>query len=36
MLVHATTNAALLALAVWGGALLRDFDGSPFSFWFFV
>ena len=36
MLVHGVTNAALLALAIWGGDLLRDADGTPFSFWFFV
>ena len=36
ILVHATTNAALWALAVWGGELLRDADGSPFSFGFFL
>ena len=36
MLVHATTNAALLALAIWGGELWTDADGTPFSFWFFV
>ena len=36
MLVHGVTNGALLALAVWGGDLFRDPDGSPFSFWFFV
>ena len=36
MLVHGVTNAALLALAVWGGGWVRDVDGGPFSFWFFV
>lgn len=36
MIVHGTTNAALLALAVFGEGWLRDPDGSPFSFWFFV
>ncbi len=36
MLVHGVTNAALLALAVWGGALFENPDGSAFSFWFFV
>lgn len=36
MVVHATTNAALLALAVFGEGWLRDSDGNPFSFWFFV
>jgi CAAX prenyl protease-like protein len=36
MLVHGVTNAALLALAVWGGDLFVDPDGAPFSFWFFV
>lgn len=36
MLLHGTTNAALLALAIWGGDWLRDADGTPFSFWFFV
>jgi CAAX prenyl protease-like protein len=36
MLVHGVTNAALLALAIWGGDLFRNADGSAFSFWFFV
>lgn len=36
MLVHAVTNGALLALAIWGGNLFRNPDGSAFSFWFFV
>ncbi len=36
MLVHGVTNGALLALAIWGGDLFRDADGTPFSFWFFV
>ena len=36
MLVHGVTNAALLALAIWGGGLFTDADGTPFSFWFFV
>ena len=36
ILLHGTTNAALLALAVWGGDLLKNPDGTPFSFWFFV
>ncbi len=36
MLVHAVTNAALLALAIWGGDLFQNSDGSAFSFWFFV
>jgi CAAX prenyl protease-like protein len=36
MLVHGVTNGALLALAIWGGDLVRNVDGSPFSFWFFV
>jgi len=36
MLVHAVTNASLLALAVFGGDLIQNPDGSPFSFWFFV
>lgn len=36
MLVHAVTNAALLALAIWGGGLIQNPDGSAFSFWFFV
>jgi len=36
MLLHGTTNAALLALAIWGGDLLKNADGTPFSFWFFV
>lgn len=36
MLVHGVTNGALLALAVWGGDLFQNADGSPFSFWFFV
>jgi hypothetical protein len=36
MLVHGVTNAALLALGIWGGELFRNADGSAFSFWFFV
>lgn len=36
MVVHATTNATLLALAVYGGGWLTDVHGAPFSFWFFV
>jgi membrane protease YdiL (CAAX protease family) len=36
MLVHGVTNATLLALAIWGGELFRNPDGSAFSFWFFV
>ncbi|MEZ4330551.1 MAG: CPBP family glutamic-type intramembrane protease [Myxococcota bacterium] len=36
MVVHGTTNGALLALAVFGEGWLRDVDGTPFSFWFFV
>ncbi len=36
MVVHAVTNGALLALAVFGDGWLRDVDGAPFSFWFFV
>jgi len=36
MLVHGVTNATLLALAIWGGELLQNSDGSYFSFWFFV
>jgi CAAX prenyl protease-like protein len=36
MLVHAVTNGALLALAIWGGDLFQNADGSAFSFWFFV
>lgn len=36
MLVHGVTNGALLALAVFGGGLLHNPDGSAFSFWFFV
>lgn len=36
MLVHGVTNASLLALAIWGGELFRDVDGSWLSFWFFV
>jgi CAAX prenyl protease-like protein len=36
MLVHGVTNGALLALAIWGGGILRSPDGTPFSFWFFV
>lgn len=36
MLVHGVTNAALLALAIWGGGLFENPDGSAFSFWFFV
>ncbi len=35
-LVHGVTNASLLALAVFGGDLFQNPDGSPFSFWFFV
>lgn len=36
MLVHGVTNGALLALAIWGGELFKNPDGSAFSFWFFV
>lgn len=36
MVVHGVTNGALLALAVFGEGWLRDVDGQPFSFWFFV
>jgi CAAX prenyl protease-like protein len=36
MLVHGVTNAALLGLAIWGGNLFQNPDGSAFSFWFFV
>ena len=36
MLVHGVTNAALLGLAIWGGDLFTNHDGSAFSFWFFV
>lgn len=36
MVVHATTNGALLALAVFGEGWLTDVRGDPFSFWFFV
>jgi CAAX prenyl protease-like protein len=36
MLVHGVTNASLLALAIWGGGLFREPDGSPLSLWFFV
>lgn len=36
MVVHATTNGALLGLAVFGEGWLTDVNGSPFSFWFFV
>ena len=36
MVVHGVTNGALLALAVCGEGWLRDVDGAPFSFWFFV
>ena len=36
MVVHGVTNGALLALAVFGEGWLRDVDGTPFSFWFFV
>ena len=36
MIVHAVTNAALLGLAIWGGELFQNADGSAFSFWFFV
>ncbi len=36
MLVHGVTNGALLALAIWGGELFQNPDGSAFSFWFFV
>jgi hypothetical protein len=36
MLVHGVTNAALLGLAIWGGNLFQNSDGSPFSFWCFV
>ncbi|HKK50612.1 MAG TPA: CPBP family glutamic-type intramembrane protease [Myxococcota bacterium] len=36
MLVHGVTNASLLGLAIWGGELFREPDGSPLSLWFFV
>jgi CAAX prenyl protease-like protein len=36
MLVHSVTNGTLLALAIWGGDLFQNADGSAFSFWFFV
>jgi CAAX prenyl protease-like protein len=36
ILVHGVTNAALLALAVFGGDLIQNPDGSSLSFWFFV
>ena len=36
MLVHGVTNASLLALAVYGGELFQNPDGTSFSFWFFV
>lgn len=36
MVVHGVTNAALLALAVFGEGWLTDANGAPFSFWFFV
>ena len=36
ILLHGVTNAALLALAIWGGELFRNADGTFFSFWFFV
>jgi hypothetical protein len=36
MVVHGTTNGALLALAIFGEGWLRDLHGAPFSFWFFV
>lgn len=36
MVVHGTTNGALLALATFGEGWLRNADGTPFSFWFFV
>lgn len=36
MIVHATTNGALLGLAVFGEGWLTDAAGAPFSFWFFV
>lgn len=36
MVVHATTNGALLGLAVFGEGWLTDVRGDPFSFWFFV
>jgi uncharacterized protein len=36
MVVHGTTNGALLALAVFAEGRLIDANGDPFSFWFFV
>ncbi|MBW2386383.1 MAG: CPBP family intramembrane metalloprotease [Deltaproteobacteria bacterium] len=36
MLVHGTTNAALLAFAFFGGGLFTDPGGAPISLWFFV
>jgi membrane protease YdiL (CAAX protease family) len=36
MLVHGVTNAAILGIAVGGGSLFSNPDGSPLSLWFFV
>ena len=36
MVVHGVTNGALLGLAIFGERWLRDANGDPFSFWFFV
>ncbi|MCG8589728.1 MAG: CPBP family glutamic-type intramembrane protease [Proteobacteria bacterium] len=34
--VHAATNAAILAAAVWGSSWFDDGSGKPLSLWFFV
>jgi len=36
MLVHGVTNATILWLAISGGSLFSDADGTPISLWFFV
>ena len=36
IVVHAVTNAAILAFAIWGDGRFVDASGQPISLWFFV
>jgi CAAX prenyl protease-like protein len=36
IVVHAVSNAAILALAIWGDGRFRDGSGNPIALWFFV
>lgn len=36
IVVHAVTNAAILAFAIWGQGRFVDAEGAPISLWFFV